>query len=64
MGDKVLFDVKVDEQEQRVLDAFRHIREKEHGEMQTAVKNGRIVKLWTTDKWDLNESPKLREIER
>jgi hypothetical protein len=48
--------------EARVIEAFREIKRKEHGELEVAVKNGRLVKLWTTDKWDLNKPLKLREV--
>lgn len=51
----------LDAEEIRVVNAFRHIREHRHGEMEVAVKEGKCVKLWTTDKWDGNETPKLRE---
>lgn len=47
--------------EEIVLDKLRDIQAKGHGEMLVAVKSGRIVKLWTTDKLDLEQQGKLRE---
>lgn len=44
--------------EQRVLSAYRLIKARGHGEMAVAVRHGQIVKLWTTDKWDLEDELK------
>lgn len=52
---------KIDEQEYKILQAFRHIKNHRHGEMIVAVKNGSVVKVWTTDKWDLDTRGNLRE---
>ena len=61
MQEKELKAVTIDKEESKILDAFRHIRKLQHGDLQVSVKNGSTVKLWTTDKWDLDEVPKLRE---
>lgn len=60
MGDNFTT-VTLDQEESKILDAFRHIRAHKHGELSVAVKNGSTVKLWTTDKWDLECNGKLKE---
>lgn len=42
-------------EEQRVIMAFRAIKEKGHGELTVALRHGQIVKLWTIDKWDRDD---------
>lgn len=52
--------------EQKVINAYRAIRAKGHGELTVAVRHGQIVKLWTIDKWDRDDDakPKLKEGEK
>lgn len=46
--------------EQQVLKAYRYAVKCGHADVEISVKNGRVVKLWTTEKWD-TEKGKLRE---
>ena len=37
-----------------VLDQYRKLRVKKHGDLDISVKDGKLVKLWTVDKTDLS----------
>lgn len=40
--------------EMLVLNQYRKIRDQKHGDLEISVKDGKLIKLWTTDKADLS----------
>ncbi len=60
-GMDMTMDVTADEL--RILNAYRAVKQRGHGELTVAVRHAQIVKLWTIDKWDRDDEskPKLKE---
>jgi hypothetical protein len=51
----------LDSEEERILIAFREIKERRHGDIEISVVNGRMVKLWKVIKQDFRDAP-LKEV--
>ena len=50
-----------------VLRQYQLLRDRKHGDLEMSVKDGKLVKLWTTDKVDLSAlqgNGRLREVPR
>jgi hypothetical protein len=54
--------VSLDNEERRLLNEYRHVRQSGFGEITAKVHRGRPVAIYTTYKWHGEETGRLREV--